>query len=47
MTLFGWFSVVLWALLAVGVARGDNPWYMSILPLFMLVGTLAWGTGSL
>lgn len=47
MTAFGWITVFMWAFITIGVARGDNSFYTTLLAVFMLVGTLAWGTGSL
>lgn len=46
MTFFGWITVIMWAILTIGTARGNAP-SAAFLSLFMLVGTLVWGTGSL
>lgn len=45
MTVFGWITIGLWMLLAV--AKGTDTVVAKMLCVFMIVGTLAWGTGSL
>ena len=45
MTVFGWLTVGIWVLLAV--AKGTDTLTARLLCIAMVIGTLAWGTGSL
>ena len=44
MTAFGWIMV---AILAIAVYGGGKNYWGRAINLFLLVGTLLWGTGSL
>lgn len=44
-TIFGYVTLVIWFFLAI--AKGAEPTLARAFCLFMIIGTLVWGTGSL